>query len=105
MITFFFLPRITEAINDSKDKSKYLESIQSFLLQLQTNCSPNDVIKTIIPGLIRTLKMQDSLSRHYGRSGFLGILLKKVSLFIFIFFQKGWFIIFKIVNPIIVLQK
>ncbi|CAE1271143.1 unnamed protein product [Acanthosepion pharaonis] len=32
-----------------------------------------------LKSLMRTLKMQDSLSRHYGRSGFLGLLLKKIA--------------------------
>ncbi|GAB1604755.1 dynein axonemal heavy chain 5 isoform X2 [Argonauta hians] len=70
--------RLSEAINESRDKVKYLEFIKSHLLELQNTCCPEFVMHTIIPDIITALIKQDSLSRHFARSGFLTILLKKI---------------------------
>ncbi|XP_052821623.1 dynein axonemal heavy chain 5 isoform X2 [Octopus bimaculoides] len=70
---------ISEAINESRDKVKYLEFIKSHLLELQNTCCPEFVMHTVIPNIIAAIKKQDSLTRHFARSGFLTLLLQKIA--------------------------
>ncbi|CAI9717935.1 dynein heavy chain 8, axonemal-like [Octopus vulgaris] len=78
MFTLLYCYKISEAINESRDKVKYLEFIKSHLLELQNTCCPEFVMYTVIPNIIAAIKKQNSLTRHFARSGFLTLLLQKV---------------------------
>lgn len=78
-----YVRSITDAVNETKDKRKFLESIARFLEQLQPSpgaaaVSPRTLIDNVIPQLMAALKQMDSVSRHFARSGFLGYLFTKV---------------------------
>ena len=70
--------RITDAMNETKDKVRYLESLKRHFDLLYTDATPSIIINTALPGLINTVKQMDSVSRFYARQGFLGLLFTKV---------------------------
>lgn len=70
---------LTDGLNDTKDKLKYLESLKRHFDQLYHDASPHSIINSAIPGLTNTIKQMDAISRYYARSGFLGIILTKVT--------------------------
>ncbi|ESO89151.1 hypothetical protein LOTGIDRAFT_229063 [Lottia gigantea] len=70
---------ITDAMNDTKDKVKYLESLRRHFDQLYNDATPHSIMNTAIPGLTNSIKQMESISRYYGRVGFLGIVLAKVT--------------------------
>ena len=72
--------RLTDSLNDTKDKVKYLESLKRHFDQLYHDATPHSIINTAIPGLTNSMKQMDAISRFYARSGFLGIVLTKVAL-------------------------
>ncbi|KAK2146614.1 hypothetical protein LSH36_594g02033, partial [Paralvinella palmiformis] len=69
---------ITDAMNETKDKVRYLESLKRHLDQLYSGASPSMIINSALPGLVHVIKQMDSVSRFYARQGFLGLLLTKV---------------------------
>ena len=75
----FSNPSITDSLNDTKDKVKYLESLKRPFDQLYQDANPANIINNAIPGLVNSIKQMDSISRYYARTGFLGILLTKVN--------------------------
>ncbi|XP_067674368.1 uncharacterized protein [Haliotis asinina] len=70
---------ITDAMNDTKDKVKYLDSLRRYFDQLYTEATPHSIMNSAIPGLTNGIKQMDSISRYYGRTGFLGVILTKVT--------------------------
>ncbi|CAG5121565.1 unnamed protein product, partial [Candidula unifasciata] len=70
---------ITDGLNDAKDKVKYMESLKRHLDKMCQNASPTNMISHVLPGLMNSMKQMDSVSRFYARSGFLGVLLTKVT--------------------------
>ncbi|CAL1527205.1 unnamed protein product [Lymnaea stagnalis] len=70
---------ITDSLNDTRDKVKYLDSLKRYFDQMYQDATPTTILSIAIPGLINTMKQMDSVSRFYARTGFLGILLTKVT--------------------------
>ncbi|XP_076466964.1 uncharacterized protein LOC143298129 [Babylonia areolata] len=70
---------LTDGLNDTKDKVKYLESLKRHFDQLYNEATPHSIINTAIPGLTNSIKQMDAISRYYARTGFLGIILTKVT--------------------------
>lgn len=69
---------ITDAMNDTKDKVRYLESLKRPLEQLYHGATPATIMGQAIPTLMHSVKQMDSVSRFYARQGFLGLLFTKV---------------------------
>lgn len=77
-----FFNSITDAMNDTKDKVKFLESLKRHFDQLySSDCTPSSIINNAIPGLANSVKQMDSISRYYSRTGFLGLMFTKVCVF------------------------
>ncbi|KAL4232681.1 hypothetical protein ACF0H5_007369 [Mactra antiquata] len=71
---------ITDGMNDTKDKVKFLESLKRHFDQLYSvDSTPSTIINTAIPGLANSVKQMDSISRYYARTGFLGLMFTKVT--------------------------
>ncbi|XP_060567478.1 dynein axonemal heavy chain 5-like [Ruditapes philippinarum] len=71
---------ITDGMNDTKDKVKFLESLKRHFDQLYSvESTPSSIINTAIPGLANSVKQMDSISRYYARTGFLGLMFTKVT--------------------------
>ncbi|WAR07684.1 DYHG-like protein [Mya arenaria] len=63
---------ITDGMNDTKDKVKFLESLKRHFDQLYSvESTPASIINNAIPGLANSVKQMDSISRYYSRTGFL----------------------------------
>lgn len=75
----FLFPRITDAMNDTKDKVKYLESLRRHFDQLYQDATPASIINNAIPGIVNSVRQMDSISRYYARIGFLGIVFTKIT--------------------------
>lgn len=69
---------ITEAVNEAKDKVKYMESLRRHIDMLYHGATPQFIMQTALPGLVNNVKQMDSISRYYSRSGFLGVFFTKV---------------------------
>ena len=74
-----FVCSISDAMNETKDKVRYLESMKRNLDQLYHGANPTSMINVALPGIMTAVKQMDSVSRFYARHGFLGILFTKVS--------------------------
>ncbi|XP_025098007.1 LOW QUALITY PROTEIN: dynein gamma chain, flagellar outer arm-like [Pomacea canaliculata] len=70
---------LTDGLNDTKDKVKYLESLKRHFDHLYNDATPYTIINTALPGLTNSIKQMDSISRYYARTGFLGIFMAKVT--------------------------
>ncbi|XP_053397319.1 dynein axonemal heavy chain 5-like isoform X6 [Mercenaria mercenaria] len=71
---------ITDGMNDTKDKVKFLESLKRHFDQLYSvDSTPSTIINTAIPGLCNSVKQMDSIARYYARTGFLGLMFTKVT--------------------------
>jgi dynein heavy chain len=55
--------RVTEALNESKDNVKYLQTLEKFIDPLD-NGSPES-IKEILPALMNSIKMIHTIARYY----------------------------------------
>ena len=72
-------------MNDTKDKVKFLESLKRHFDQLYSvESTPSSIINTAIPGLANSVKQMDSISRYYARTGFLGLMFTKVTIYLII---------------------
>lgn len=69
---------ITDAVNEAKDKVKYMEGLRRYLTQLYHGATPQAIMQAALPGLVNNIKQMDSISRYYSRSGFLGLFFTKV---------------------------
>ncbi|XP_077973667.1 uncharacterized protein LOC120348568 isoform X2 [Styela clava] len=69
---------ITDAQNETKDKVKYLEALRRHLEQLHHENNPAIAVNIILPALIAAIRQMESVSRYYARSGYLGLLCKKI---------------------------
>ncbi|KAK6987323.1 dynein heavy chain 5 axonemal [Biomphalaria glabrata] len=70
---------ITDSLNDTRDKVKYLDSLKRYFDQMYHEATPSNLVSNVIPGFISTIKQMESVSRFYARSGYLGVLLTKVT--------------------------
>lgn len=70
---------ITDAVNDTRDKVKYLEGLKRHFEVIHEKTAPDTVISQGIVPMVSTMRQTDSVSRYYGRTGFLGSLFWKVS--------------------------
>ncbi|KAG8582073.1 hypothetical protein GDO81_007906 [Engystomops pustulosus] len=70
---------ITEAVNATKDRVKYLEALYRHFDALNTDNNPENLINSILPGFFNSVQQMEMLSRHFSKNGFLGLLLTKVS--------------------------
>ncbi|OWF37572.1 Dynein heavy chain 5, axonemal [Mizuhopecten yessoensis] len=70
---------ITDAMNDTKDKVKYLESLRRHFDQLYHDATPASIINNAIPGITNSVRQMDSISRYYARVGFLGLMFTKIT--------------------------
>lgn len=70
---------ITDAMNDTKDKVKYLESLRRHFDQLYHDATPASIINNAIPGITNSVRQMDSISRYYARTGFLGLMFTKIT--------------------------
>ncbi|CAH1799095.1 unnamed protein product [Owenia fusiformis] len=70
---------ITDAMNETKDKVKYMESLKRHLDQLYQGATPSSIMSVALPGLTNSVKQMDSISRFYARGGFLGLLFTKIT--------------------------
>ena len=80
-LTLLCFGRITEAVNETKDKVKYMDSLRRHIDQLYHGATPQSIMQPALPGLVNNVKQMDSISRYYSRSGFLGIFFTKVQFF------------------------
>jgi len=78
LILCFVVNSITDALNETKDKVRYLESIRKYLDQMYSTIPLSTICNTTLPGLMASIRQMDSVSRYYARSGYLGLLFAKV---------------------------
>ena len=80
-VEFVDLPffRITEAQNECRDKTKFLESIRRYLENLTEDVHPQNCAVNILPALCDAMRTVESVSRYYARQGYLGLIFSKVS--------------------------
>ena len=77
---FCLLFRITDALNEAKDRLKFMTSLsRQFEEFYSSNSTPVSVCEGAIPSLMNALIQADSVSRFHARSGFLGLLLAKLT--------------------------
>jgi dynein heavy chain, axonemal len=72
--------RITEAQNECRDKTKFLESIRRYLDNLTEDAHPQNCAVNILPALSDAMRTVESVSRYYARQGYLGLIFSKVRL-------------------------
>ncbi|XP_073531710.1 dynein axonemal heavy chain 5-like [Phyllobates terribilis] len=70
---------ITEAMNATKDRVKYLEALHRHFNALNTDNDPENLINGILPGFFNSIQQMEILSQHFSKNGYLGLLLTKVS--------------------------
>ena len=70
---------ITDAVNDTRDKVKFLEGLKRHFEVLHEKTAPDTIISQGIVPMVSTMRQTDSVSRYYCRTGFLGALFWKVS--------------------------
>ncbi|XP_069830783.1 uncharacterized protein [Dendropsophus ebraccatus] len=70
---------ITEAMNATKDRVKYLEALYRHFEALNTDNNPENLINTILPAFFLGIQQMEMLTRHFSKNGYLGLLLTKVS--------------------------
>eukprot|EP00794_Sanderia_malayensis_P000407 gene407-1042_t len=70
---------LTDALNETKDKVKYLESLRKHFEQLYEDHAPSFFSTVTIPALISAVRQMDNISRFYARTGYLGIIFAKVT--------------------------
>ena len=75
----FFFNRLTDAINETKDKVKYLESLRRYFDQLGDGYSPSHIANVTIPAIMSAVKQMDNISKFYAKIGFLGVIFTKVN--------------------------
>lgn len=70
--------RLTDAINETKDKVKYLDSIRRYFDQLNDGYSPMHIANVTIPAITSAVRQMDNISKFYARTGYLGVIFAKV---------------------------
>jgi len=70
---------ITEAQNECRDKTKFLESIRRYLESLTEDAHPQNCTVNILPALCDAMRTVESVSRYYARQGYLGLIFSKVT--------------------------
>ena len=92
-ITYSIIPhRLTDAFNTTKDRVWFLLTLQPLTDAINAAETPASIIGGTLPNLLVTVKQMESLSRSYAKSGYLGIVFKKVILTtkIVILFNKNY---------------
>lgn len=75
MLLFYSL---TDAINETKDKVKYLDSLRKYFDQLNDGSSPLLIANVTIPAIASAVRQMDNISKFYARTGYLGVIFAKV---------------------------
>ncbi|XP_048577711.1 dynein axonemal heavy chain 8 isoform X3 [Nematostella vectensis] len=70
---------ITDALNETKDKVRYLESLRKYFDQLYSGAPVGTICSNTLPGLMATVRQMDAVSRFYARNGYLGLLFSKIT--------------------------
>lgn len=78
-IQSLLIHRITEAQNECRDKTKFLESIRRYLESLTEDAHPQNCAVNILPALCDAMRTVESVSRYYARQGYLGLIFSKVT--------------------------
>ena len=69
---------LTDALNDVKDRVKYLESLRKCFDQLENVDNFYLLTNTLLPELMSNIRLLDSYSKFYAKIGFLGSVMAKV---------------------------
>ncbi|XP_033874385.3 dynein axonemal heavy chain 8-like [Acipenser ruthenus] len=69
---------ITDVANDTKSRVKYLEALHRHFDALASENNPVNLMNTVLPGIVNTIKQIDAMSRFFSRNAYLGLLLTKV---------------------------
>ena len=72
--------RLTDAFNASRDKVFYLSSLLPHCESILAAVSPSSINSDSLPALIAGMRQLEGLSRAFAKSGFLGIILRKVAI-------------------------
>ncbi len=72
---------MSNALNEARDKVKYLENLRRHLEQLGDDVSIVHVINHLLPAIASNIRQTDSSSRYYARTGYLGLICAKVDHF------------------------
>ena len=75
----FLLCSLTDALNEIKDKVKYLDSLKRYFEQLYDENSPSHISNVTIPAITSAVRQMDNISKFYARTGFLGVVFAKVN--------------------------
>ena len=78
-MAYLLFCRLTDAINETKDKVKYLESLRRYFDQLNDGYSPVHFANVTIPAIISAVRQMDNISKFYAKTGFLGVIFRKVN--------------------------
>ncbi|CAF0858034.1 unnamed protein product, partial [Didymodactylos carnosus] len=70
---------ITDAQNECRDKTKFLESIRRYLENLQEDAHPQHCAVAVLPSLCDAMRTVESVSRYYARQGYLGLIFAKIT--------------------------
>ncbi|MGH0161968.1 UNVERIFIED_CONTAM: hypothetical protein FKN15_041793 [Acipenser sinensis] len=68
---------ITDVANDTKSRVKYLEALHRHFDALASENNPVNLMNTVLPGIVNTIKQIDAMSRFFSRNAYLGLLLTK----------------------------
>ena len=88
LLIFIKIYSISDALNETKDKVRYLESLKRHFDELYRDATPASIMNTALPNILTAIKQMESVSRYYARQGFLGLLFTKVFVIEIIFFQR-----------------
>ena len=89
---------ISDALNETRDKVRYLDSMKRNLDQLYSGATPSTIINSALPGILTAIKQFDSVSRYYARQGFLGTFFTKVRILILVIILFGLFYQYIVLN-------
>lgn len=78
MASLSLSPRLTDAFNASRDKVFYLSSLLPHCEAIGCAASPSSIGSETLPALTAGIRQLEGLSRAFAKSGFLGVVLRKV---------------------------
>ena len=70
--------RITEAANEAKDSCKYLSTLEKYLAALYDGSGPREVVD-VLPALLNSIKIIQTVSRHYSTPERISRLLARIT--------------------------
>lgn len=73
--------RVTEAMNSTRDHLSYFDVFSTHLEALESRSppSPAHIMTNILPSISAAMVHKEGMSKAFGRSGFLDVVLTKVS--------------------------